>query len=90
MVDVTRAPSVLEDWRNAPSTDPNVDGRRGKRDVRRTPSMVANIGASGEIVSEPCPAATKERRGLSPGAKRLLAASESRSGTAVPVEDEPS
>src|SRR4029078_1841801 len=43
----------------------NADGARNERDVRRTPSMAANIGASVEIVSEPCPAATKERRGLS-------------------------
>ena len=47
-------------------------------------SSVAGLRASYEDVSEPCPAATKEREGLVDGAKRLLPASESRSSTAVP------
>ena len=69
---VLRCPSVLEGWR-IPAAD---GGRRcaperrrclrtGSDDQATQPSGLANIGASYEIVSEPCPAATKERRGLS-------------------------
>ena len=67
----SRAPTVLDDSLSASTA------------LFGTPSVLRTSAASYESVSEPCPAATKERRGLSTGAKRLLPASESRSSTAV-------
>ena len=85
----TAAPTSL--WSPGRTAEVGLHGKNGHARRQRWSSSrppydleVAARASHEWKLSEPCPAATEERRGLSLGAKRLLPASESRSSTAVP------